>query len=86
MKSKVKKDRIIELVESPSRPSSDAVAAYIKNSNFASKFGGVGHHRYRGGLVDHSLEIYEHMKEKASGLNVSEESLSYAQSSMTWVR
>ena len=75
MKRKVKEDRIIELVESLRRPGANAVAAYIKDSKFASKFGGASHHRYRGGLVDHSLEVYEHMKEKASGLNIPEESI-----------
>ena len=75
MKGKSKKDRLIDLVESLSRPGTHAVVELIKNSNFASKFGGASHHRYRGGLVDHSLEVYEHMKEKATGLDIPEESI-----------
>ena len=75
MAKNIKKEKLIALVETISRPGTAAVVELIRNSNFASKFGGASHHRYRGGLVDHSLEVYEYMKEKANGLDIPEESL-----------
>ena len=75
MKPITKKDRIIALVESLNRTGSHEVASYIQASNFALKHGGASHHKYRGGLVDHSLEVYQNMKEKASGLNIPEDSI-----------
>lgn len=75
MKERNNKERIIELVESLTRPGTQAVVAFIKNSNFALKYGGGSHHKYRGGLIDHSLEVYENMKMKAFGLDIPEESI-----------
>ena len=57
-------ERIIKLVESLSRPGTAEVVKYLKSSNFNIVHGGDSHHKYRGGLIDHSLEVYENMKEK----------------------
>ena len=68
-------ERIIRLVESLSRPGTAEVVEYLKASNFARKYGGRSHHMYKGGLVDHSLEVYEHMKRKCAGTDITEESI-----------
>lgn len=70
-----KLETLIRLVETISRPGTSDVVELLKNSNFSTKYGGASHHRYRGGLVDHSLEVYEHMKEKAAGLDIPDESI-----------
>ena len=69
------KEKLIALVESLSRPGAKEVAELIRNSRFASVYGGASHHKYHGSLVDHSLEVYENMKAKAAGLDIDEESI-----------
>lgn len=68
-------EKIIRLVESLNRPGTAEVVEYLKNSNFARIYGGGSHHRYNGGLVDHSLEVYENMKRKCAGTEIPEESI-----------
>ena len=68
-------ERIITLVESLNRPGTAEVVEYLKNSNFARIHGGGSHHRYKGGLVDHSLEVYENMKRKCTKTDIPEESI-----------
>lgn len=75
MAKKSNKEILLDLLRTLSRPGTDAVVEYISKSNFALKHGGESHHKYRGGLVDHSLEVYRNMKEKAAGLNIPEESI-----------
>jgi hypothetical protein len=75
MNRKLKMERLLELVASLSRPGTDKVVKFIKESDFSSKHGGDTHHKYPGGLVDHSLEVYENMKVKAEGLGISEETI-----------
>lgn len=57
--------RIIDLLKTVDRPGVDSVVKYIQDSNFATARCGR-HHTYKGGLVDHSLEVYEFMKHKYS--------------------
>lgn len=68
-------DRIIKLVESLNRPGTEEVVKYLKSSNFNTVHGGGSHHKYRGGLIDHSLEVYENMKEKTKKKSISPESV-----------
>jgi putative nucleotidyltransferase with HDIG domain len=75
MNTTSKMERLLGLVESLSRPGTDKVVEYIKGSNFSRKHGGSTHHKYPGGLVDHCLEVYENMKEKSKGLDISEETI-----------
>ena len=60
-------DRIIKLVETLERPGTAEVLQYLKDSNFKDIHGGASHHKYKGGLIDHSLEVYEAMKKKTEG-------------------
>ena len=53
--------RIIDLVKTLNRPGMEAVVDYIENSNYATARCHA-HHCYKGGLADHSIEVYEHMK------------------------
>ena len=57
--------RIIDLVKTINRPGVDAVVDYIMNSDFVTARCGK-HHTGKGGLVDHSLEVYELMKQEHS--------------------
>ena len=68
-------DRIIKLVETLTRPGTAEVVKYLKKGSFATREGGSTHHKYAGGLVAHSLEVYEYMKEKSEGLGFSDESI-----------
>ena len=52
-------DRIIKLVETLTRPGTAEVVKYLKKGSFATREGGSTHHKYAGGLVAHSLEVYE---------------------------
>lgn len=54
-------ERIINLVKTLNRPGMEAVVDYIENSNYATARCHA-HHCYKGGLADHSIEVYEHMK------------------------
>lgn len=68
-------ERIIKLVESLTRPGKEEVVKYLKESNFSSIKGGSTHHLYPGGLIDHSLEVYENMKKKTKGTGISHDSV-----------
>ena len=60
------KDRIIGILRATGRPGVDAVIGYLESSNYFSR-GGNTHHRERGGLARHSLEVYEYMTAHARG-------------------
>ena len=57
--------RIIDLVKTINRPGVDAVVEYIENSSFATARCHA-HHKNKGGLVEHVLEVYEIMKRSCS--------------------
>ena len=65
-------DRIIAILENINRPGIGKVIEYLRASNFATA-SCRGHHKYRGGVVDHSLEVYDLMSKAKS--NFSEESI-----------
>lgn len=65
-------ERIINLLRTLDRPGRDQVIDYLRTSNYATARCHT-HHTYRGGLVDHALEVYELMREQRGDL--SEESL-----------
>jgi predicted hydrolase (HD superfamily) len=53
--------RVIDLISRVNRPGVDRIIEHIKNSDFATAKCGR-HHLYPGGLVDHTLEVYNFMK------------------------
>ena len=53
-------DRIIDILKTVDRSGIDQVIEFMRSSDYA-KAGCYNHHKYKGGLVDHSLEVYELM-------------------------
>ena len=53
--------RVIDLIKTVDRKGVENVIEYITKSSYATAHCNK-HHRYKGGLVDHSLEVYEIMK------------------------
>lgn len=64
--------RVIDLIRTVDRQGVENVIEYITKSSYATARCNK-HHRYKGGLVDHSLEVYEIMKRDNTEL--SEESI-----------
>ena len=64
-------ERIIAILEKIDRPGMDKVIEYMRASNYATARCN-SHHIHPGGLVEHSLEVYNFMMEHRSG--ISEES------------
>ena len=64
--------RVIDLLAAINRPGTDKLIEYLKASNYATARC-YTHHKERGGLVAHSLEIYELMKR--DNPNLSEDSI-----------
>lgn len=60
-------ERIIKIVESLNRNGKDKVIEFLKESDFATARC-HGHHKYRGGLKDHTLEVYDLMMERRGNL------------------
>ena len=54
------KDNILEILRSTGRPGMEDVIAYLEYSGYFTKFGG-GHHKVKGGLAMHSVEVYDFM-------------------------
>ena len=61
------KDTILSILRSTGRPGVEHVIAYLEKSNYFSR-GCYEHHQERGGLAQHSLEVYKYMCEHACGL------------------
>ena len=60
-------DRIIKILKTLNRPGIDQVIEFMKENNYeGSKC--YDHHKYKGGLVDHSLEVYDHMMKNRGDL------------------
>ena len=59
--------RVIAILEGINRSGIPQVIEYIKKSNYTTARCGE-HHTYKGGLVDHSLEVYEIMKQLNRGI------------------
>jgi putative nucleotidyltransferase with HDIG domain len=56
-------NRVIEILRTVDRRGIDKVVQYILESNFSTARCNT-HHTYRGGLVDHSIEVYNLMIER----------------------
>lgn len=69
-----RKQQVIALLRSTKRQGIEDVITYMEESGFFSARGG-GHHKYPGGLLDHSWEVYEFMKDSAFLRGVSEDSI-----------
>ena len=54
------KERIIGILRATGRPGIEAVIAYLESSNYFRR-GCYSHHKERGGLAVHSLEVYDFM-------------------------
>ena len=65
-------ERIVAILEKINRPGMGQVIDYMRKSNYATARCN-SHHTYKGGLVDHSLEVYNLMLERRG--NISEESI-----------
>ena len=53
-------DRILAILRATGRPGTDAVIGYLESSSYFTR-GCYGHHKEKGGLALHSLEVYEYM-------------------------
>ena len=62
-------DRIIDILKTVDRPGIDQVMEFMRSSDYA-KASCYNHHKYKGGLVDHSLEVYELMMSRKGRLPV----------------
>lgn len=69
------RERILGIIRGIRRPGTDAVIGYLKSSGYFTR-GCYKHHRERGGLAQHSIEVYEHMLSHAG--NLSAESIAVA--------
>lgn len=65
-------ERVFEILRRVNRPGTEAVINYMKESDYATARC-YGHHKYSGGLIDHSLEVYDIMKSCTQ--NVSDDTL-----------
>ena len=61
-------ESIITILKDIKRPGMDNVIEYMRASNFATA-SCYSHHTYKGGLVDHSLEVYDLMMKRRGNLN-----------------
>jgi putative nucleotidyltransferase with HDIG domain len=62
------KSRILEILRATRRPGIEAVINYLETSNYFRR-GCYSHHKERGGLAQHSLEVFEHMCANAGDLS-----------------
>ena len=60
-------ERVIALLETLKRPGTDKLIEFVRTSNYAAARC-YAHHTYAGGLVDHSLEVYDLMMERRGDL------------------
>lgn len=51
------KAEIVSLLQSTNRRGIDNVIAYLEKSRYFTKWGSYRHHKYRGGLAEHSLGV-----------------------------
>lgn len=62
-------ERMIRLIESLNREGKGKVIEFLKESNFATARC-YKHHTYSGGLLDHTLEVYDIMMKRRGNLPV----------------
>ena len=61
-------ERIITILNGVKRQGIDQVIEFMRTSNYATA-SCYEHHKYEGGLVDHSLEVYDLMMERRGTLS-----------------
>lgn len=72
------KERFIEIASIITRPGIEDLMSYLERSDFYKAPASTRYHEsYAGGLVDHSLKVYDHLKKlvECYGLDVSEETI-----------
>ena len=72
------KERFIDIASIIKRPGIDDLMSYLERSDFYKAPASTRYHEsYAGGLVEHSLKVYDHLKKlvECYGLNVSEETI-----------
>ena len=62
------KERIYTVLRATGRPGVEAVINYLETSSYFKR-GCYKHHKERGGLAQHSLEVYEYMLAHSDGLS-----------------
>lgn len=62
-------NRIIDILKTLDRPGIDRVIEFMQESDYA-KASCYNHHKYQGGLVDHSIEVYDLMMSRRGKLPV----------------
>lgn len=61
------KNRILSILRATGRPGVDAVINYLESSSYFKR-GCYSHHKERGGLAQHSIEVYDYMVSHAGSL------------------
>lgn len=56
-----KRERILEILRGVDRPGMQSVIAFLETSTSYWTAMCYGHHRYKGGMADHALEVYDYM-------------------------
>ena len=59
-----RKERVFSMLRGIDRPGMDTVIERLESYGYFDAMC-YGHHHYRGGVVDHSLEVYDYMMEHA---------------------
>lgn len=60
-------ERVVAVLKKINRPGMDKVIDYMLKSNYATARCN-SHHTYKGGLLDHSFEVYNLMMERRGGI------------------
>lgn len=65
-----KKERVLSMIREINRPGTETLIDYIDTTNYFTTAQCYSHHKYEGGLVDHSLEVLDAMlKNNDAGLS-----------------
>lgn len=75
--------RIIEILNTLDRPGTDKVIRFMRENNYAGS-SCYGHHKHEGGLVDHSLEVYDYMIARRRKLPDEKSSLTFGLVGMSY--
>ena len=72
-----KKERVLSMIREINRPGTETLIDYIDTTNYFTTAQCYSHHKYEGGLVDHSLEVLDAML-KNNDAGLSSESITVA--------
>lgn len=65
-----KKERVLSMIREINRPGTEILIDYINTTNYFTTAKCYSHHKYEGGLLDHSLEVLDAMmKNNYAGLS-----------------